>query len=131
MNKKELQNVWDEAVTPKAKDLKGEYRVKMLTGPFLFLNVPGDRKRFCGGSGFNILGKKKEWGFFFLEDAPGMLIINYDRPVNSNSVRRIRDHIRYVPERGYYIGKFNMIINGKLRFLGWFTLTKIQKEEAK
>ena len=131
MKKKELQDVWDKAVTPKAEDLKGEYRVKMLTGPFLFLNVPGDTKYFClcgANHGFNILGKNKDWGFFFLEDAPGQIVINYNEKANGKTVRRIRDHIRYVPNCGYYIGKFNMVISGKLRFLGWFTLTKIQKE---
>ena len=134
MNKKELQKIWNEAETPIAEDMKGEYQVKMLSGPFLWLNIPGDRKMFDSGSGFNILGKKKEWGFFFLEESPGKLVINYNRvPLwhkNGRIVRTIRDHIRYAPKYGYYIGKFNMVIKGKLRFLGWFTLTKI-KEEVK
>ena len=127
--KEELQKIWNSATTPKVADLEGAYRVKMLSGFFQFLNTLGDIKVFRSNVGYNVLGKDSVWGYFWLENAPGKLIINYNRGINSNRmVRRIRDHIRYVAEHKYYIGKFNMVLGNKLRFLGWFTLTKIQND---
>lgn len=128
MTKKELQETWDSAEKPKLNP-SGEYKVKMLTGgPLRLMNIPGDRKIFNDASGYNILCKKTKWGYFNLEEAPGKLVINYNRPENDNMISTIRDHIRYVPKLGYYTGKFNMLIKGKLHFLGWFTLTKTIKE---
>ncbi|MBI4837170.1 MAG: hypothetical protein HY813_02050 [Candidatus Portnoybacteria bacterium] len=118
------------------RNLKGNYRVKMCSGsPMMvhFMNLLGDCKVFERRGdrvfGHNVLGGFITWGYFVVGrsicQTTGLEVveINYNLDKNLFS-RNIRDHIREVAS-GTYIGKFNLERkDGKLVFLGHFTLTK-------
>ena len=124
---RKLNDLWRRAGTPGVCELRGEYAVKMLTGPLLALNLLRDKKKFDGkGFGHNILEVgNKRWGYFKLEQDNEMVVINYD--CENRFGNNIRDHIKRIGA-DQYIGRFNLLIRKKLRFLGYFKLTKIKKE---
>ncbi len=129
--KRALDKVFKKAESPNSAELNGEYFVDMLTGiPSLKrLNHRKIFRRKNGQTiGCNIILKNKRWGRFFLEQTVGAserseLIINYDVPKNLFISKRIRDEVRQVGN-GLYLGRFNYILFGKPRFLGYFSLEK-------
>lgn len=121
---KPYKEIWETGTVPKVTDLVGEYKVKMLSGPFLWLNILGDVKYFFLKEGYNTLGGLKDWGYFRLQVDSEKLIINYNMFQNGLIVRDIRDYIRQAKIGKYYIGKFNIVFRGKVKFLGYFTLSK-------
>jgi hypothetical protein len=84
-----------------------------------------------GVSGCNIIFRHLMWGRFYLEkgvssdpDPVSVVVINYDRADNSIMFRRIRDHVRCLEKGVLYLGRFNYIVMGTLRFLGYFSLSQ-------
>jgi hypothetical protein len=133
---RDLREVFRNARTPEVTEFHGEYLVRMLTA-MPSLHGLKHRKSFRndqkGTVGKNIVSRNFVWGNFFLEEGtmPGpeklkVVVINYDAPGNTILTRRIRDLVRAVEGDRLYLGRFNMLINGKLRFLGYFSLTKIE-----
>lgn len=123
------------AQTPDINDLKGEYRVKMLTGGFFLktlMNFLGDCKIFKREAGvvvgYNLLSGFVSWGKFFIEEKicpdtkKESLLINYDVPSNIFS-KNIRDYIREIGE-GEYLGRFGIAVGEKYKFKAYFSLTK-------
>jgi len=130
-NKRALDEIFKNAESPDPSELSGEYFVDMLTGlPSLkrFNHRKVFRRENGQTAGCNIIFKNKKWGWFFLEqtaDGSGRLetIINYGAPQNSLITKRIRDQVRRTGG-GLYLGRFNYILFGKSRFLGYFSLAK-------
>ena len=129
-----LAQVFASASLPDMSALQGEYLVDMLT-------VWPSLKRFSHRKvmyrenevvkGHNVLFRRV-WGHFFLEegvcrelDSGRAVVINYNRPENSFPVRRIRDYIRWVGDN-LYIGRFYYMLPGRMQFLGYFSLERIQ-----
>lgn len=119
---------------PDVAEFHGEYFVDMLT-VLPSLKKFSHRKIFFAENnqvkGYNILFRKKIWGHFYLErgtcgdlDSADVLVINYARRENSFSYRMI-DYVRCVEDKTLYLGRFNYIIFGKPRFLGYFTLSRV------
>jgi hypothetical protein len=112
-------------------DLDGTYYVKMLTGIIPDFSAFGHRKNFRHEGravvGENIFWEKTAWGSFRVVvrmwDEGSRTVIDYDTPQNTFS-RRIRDTIVTVQKGRLYLGKFHLVICGKPRFIGFFTLTK-------
>lgn len=134
-NNCELTEIFKNGRTPEVFEFNGEYLVDMLT-ILPSLRKFSHRKVFYTENnrvlGYNILFTNKIWGRFFLEigicqevDSLKVVVINYKRVENSFISNRIRDHIRYVQD-GVFLGRFNYLIMGKLRFLGYFSLLKIK-----
>lgn len=132
-----LWQVFKNGRLPEIGEFQGEYTVRMLTiAPSLhgmkhrkvFFQSKGD---VCGK---NILFRHLEWGSFFLKETRmqgperlQVVVINYGRPENTILTRRIRDLVRAVDGDKLYLGRFNILVRGKLRFLGYFSLTKIEQ----
>jgi hypothetical protein len=135
-NNRELREIFKNARTPEISELNGEYTVDMLT-LIPSLKRFEHRKVFypedSGVSGYNMLLNIK-WGRFFLEQETckelgslNVLVINYDKPGNLFITKRIRDHLRCVEDGDLYLGRFNSLFLGKLYFLGYFSLTKVNE----
>jgi hypothetical protein len=132
-NDAKLTEIFKNARVPDALEFHGEYLVDMLT-VLPSLKKYSHRKVFYTEhnmvKGYNILFQKKIWGHFFLEhgtcedkDSAAVLVINYARRENYFSYRMI-DYVRCVEDDTLYLGRFNYILFGKPRFLGYFTLLK-------
>lgn len=129
----ELSALFSKAEPASLSDFEGEYFVHMLT-VLPSLRKLSHRKIFYTDKktvrGRNVLFGNVSWGRFYLEEgvceAPGssrVVVINYDVPENYAFVRRIRDYVRKVDENTY-LGRLNLVILGKPRFIGYFTLEK-------
>jgi len=135
---KELDSKFIDAEAPEIDELKGIYRVEMLSGNFLMrilMNVLGDTKTFekkdNGIIGHNRLAKKINWGYFEVLMANcsvndlGLDVVEINYKVEENRLSYvIRDHIRKVEDEEY-LGRFNLLIRNKLVFCGYFSLKKI------
>jgi hypothetical protein len=113
-------------------ELRGAYAVRMLT-LMPSLHRLGHRKVFLGGSGCgagtNMFFGNVAWGRFSLEtgvqEGPEPLqvvVINYDCPENLPPTRLVRDHVRCQEPGRRYLGKLNVLVVGRLRFLAYFLL---------
>ena len=133
-NDSKLTEIFKAARVPQAIEFHGEYIVDMIT-KLPSLKRYAHRKVFYTEhntvQGYNILFKEKKWGHFFLEngtceglEAAAVLVINYARRENSFSYRMI-DYVRCIEDDTLYLGRFNYILFGKPRFLGYFTLLKV------
>ena len=133
-NNDDLAKILKKARVPDIFEFHGEYFVDMLT-VLPSLKRISHRKVFYTENnqvrGYNILFQKKIWGHFFLEhgtykgkDTLDVLVINYARRENSFSYRMI-DYVRCVEDDTLYLGRFNYVLFGKPRFLGYFTLSRI------
>ena len=122
------------ASTPEISEFEGEYFVDMLT-ILPSLKKLSHRKTFYKEKGkvlgYNLLFTKKVWGHFFLEegvceeaDSLKVVVINYGQEENSFISNRIRDQIRSIKTGNLYLGRFNYIIMGRLRFWGYFSLSR-------
>lgn len=135
-NNRNLREIFTKARTPDISELNGEYSVDMLT-LIPSLKRFEHRKVFYPGnsgvSGHNILLNIK-WGRFFLEQGTckelgslNVVVINYDKPGNLCITKRVRDHLRCVEDSSLYLGRFNVLFLGKLCFLGYFSLRKVNE----
>lgn len=133
-NNNKLDEIFKLAINPAGPELKGEYFVNMLTG-LPSLRLFSHRKLFYQENkrvlGYNVLFRKARWGHFFLEkgickemDNLEVLTINYQQGKNSSFTNKIRDYLRCVEKGNLYLGRFNYILMGKPRFLGYFSLSK-------
>ena len=133
-NNSRLTAIFKNARVPDIDKFKGEYFVDMLT-VLPSLKKLSHRKVFFNENnlvqGHNILLNNRIWGHFFLEhgtcedvDSADTIVINYARRENSFSFRMI-DYVRCVEDDTLYLGRFNYMIFGKPRFLGYFTLSKV------
>lgn len=129
-----LSELFRGATTPSPSDFAGEYDVNMLT------RVPSLRRlshrklfRREGGQvvGHNVLLSGMAWGRFRLAqgvcEAAGaveVVAIDYDVAGNSFLTRRICDHVRCLDQGVLYIGRFNFRLRGRLRFCGYFSLSR-------
>jgi len=132
-NNRKLTEIFKQAETPKISEFRGKYFVDMLTG-FPTLKKFSHRKIFYPESnkvfGHNVILANKIWGHFFLEegicekiDSLKVVVINYKREKNFFISRGIRDYVRRI-EDDLFLGRFNYLLMGKPRFLGYFTLSK-------
>lgn len=133
-NNRKLREIFSKARTPEIPELNGECAVDMLT--FIpSLERFEHRKVFypenSGVSGHNMLLNIR-WGRFFLERGTckelgslSVVVINYDRPENLCTTKRVRDHLRFVEDGGLYLGRFNVLLLDRLHFLGYFSLRKV------
>ncbi|MCK4665176.1 hypothetical protein KAU33_00400 [Candidatus Dependentiae bacterium] len=134
-NNKKLDQLFQNSTPAKVKDFSsGQFYIDMLTiTPTLrwmkhrkvFKQTPG------GIFGNNILLKKNNWGNFFLEEKKcikfpelKVVVINYDSKENSFLSNIIRDEVRYIKAGEIYLGRFNLVLFGKPRFWGYFSMTK-------
>ena len=130
---KEHNEIVTSGSLPEAQELEGEYLVTMLALPVSRRIFP-DSKIFYSESGkavgHNRLFRNLKWGRFFLEKGTlekfgslPVLVVNYNMPENTFLTRPIRDELRRV-EMGVYLGRFNLFLGGKMRFLGYFLLVR-------
>ena len=133
-NNRELDDMFRSAAVPDISDFSGEYFVDMLT-VLPSLRMFSHRKVFnadnAGVSGCNIIFRTMTWGRFYLEkgesnalDAIPVIVINYDRADNSIVFRGIRDHVRCLEKGVLYLGRFNYVVTGIPRFMGYFSLSQ-------
>jgi hypothetical protein len=131
---KELTSIIKKARVPDPFEFSGEYAGDMRT-ILPSLKKFSHRKFFFTENnqvkGYNILFQKKIWGHFYLErgtcldlGSADVLVINYAKRENSFSYRVI-DYVRCIEDKTLYLGRFNYVLFGKPRFLGYFTLTKV------
>ena len=135
-NNLKLTEIFRNAATPDISEFSGEYLVDMLT-VFPSFKRFSHRKIFHlendKVSGYNVL-LSRTWGHFFLEEGIckelGSLktaVINYNSRENTFLTGRIRDHVRRI-EKDTYLGRFNYLFYGRLYFLGYFLLEKIERK---
>jgi hypothetical protein len=134
---KRLEEVFKKARAPEITEFRGEYAVRMLTR-LPSLHWLKHRKSFSraegGVTGQNILLRGCSWGEFFLEEGvmPGreqlkVVVINYGTRGNTVVTRGIRDLVRAVDGERLYLGRLNLLIGGRLRFLGYFSLERLER----
>jgi hypothetical protein len=114
-----------------------EWRVDMLTGPIP--NMGGwplhHRKWFDDLGGCNLL-RGYRWGQFEYHsavysrkvDGDGGLVLclDYDVPeIQFKPTRRIVDYVRTTYDPDVMLGRFHVRWRGRLRFLGYFSLTRV------
>jgi len=135
-NNHKLDEIFKSAPAPDIPEFHGEYFVDMLT-ILPSLRRFSHRKVFHSENGrilgYNMLFSNKKCGHFFLEegickeaDSSKVIIINYNRPENSFLTSGVRDQVKCIEKGSLYLGRFNCLFMGKLRFLGYFSLTKIK-----
>ena len=102
----------------------------MLRGPFPDLRILSHRKRFwLDGKnvvGCNVLLTDRKWGYFRVrsgKDLERCTVIDYDFPVNTFT-HRIVDEVRVTDYANLLIGKFCVVLAGRPRRVGWFTLRR-------
>jgi hypothetical protein len=134
LNLQELDQAFREARMFDPREPRGEYAVRMLT-LMPSLHRLGHRKLFLADraspGGTNLFFRSLKWGRFFLEEglsadpAPlPVVVINYDVPGNLRATRTVRDHLREVESGRRYLGRLNVLLQGRLRFLAYFALTR-------
>lgn len=90
----------------------GEYKVKMLNGVMMLLNIFGDRKIIKGTRGHNVcMGIK--WGQFDVQEKDGYIELIYEKGKIIDKIKRVNN--------GLYSGEFYW----RGRFLGHFELRKV------
>ncbi len=133
-NNKKLTEIFKNAEDVSINDFKGEYWVEMLTGIIPNLkNVFKHRKRFFTQdnttAGYNMFFKNYIFGHFSIEEGTELdvpvIILNYNQKQNSCIFRRIKDKVRCIEKDKVYLGRLTYNLFGKFRFVGYFTLTKI------
>lgn len=128
---RQLSEIFQTAIMPNVFEFDGEYFVDMLT-ILPTLRQLHHRKLFYRENntviGYNLLFSDLRWGYFFLEEsaAEQTVAINYARRENSFVSRRIRDCVRCVEKKRLYVGKFHYCFMKQARFLGYFSLTRIE-----
>lgn len=131
-----LNDQWEIATKPTVKDLRGEFRVDILSGIFVpwawqfktWTKQFGAKKEgpFKFPCNYNIQDEKA-CGYFHLLSGEDKYLFDYDLPQNSKAWRRLRDEVRKVTD-SYFIGKIYMRFWGRYRFMGYFSLTRINEE---
>lgn len=89
--------------------------------------------------GCNLLFDNFHWGWFRVwndgraayEDSRPVLFIDYDVPENNFLTSRIRDFVRTTSDPDVLIGRFNLSLKSRARFLGYFTLTRSRTQTAR
>lgn len=135
-----LREIFLRANPPTVFELKGEYDVEVLTGPLPSLKKLKHRKAFFAGGnqgvGYNILFRATKWGWFILEadqKCPDLdtkaVKIKYQTSQNFFLFQRVSDYIKKVELSGQilYLGRIYLTIWNKPRFLGFFSLTKVNE----
>jgi len=136
-----LEAMFEEGRMPVPSDFlnkdgsPAEWAVTMLSGPIP--NMGGaplhHRKRFEQATlleGSNLMLRNWRWGHFFASsdlgcDGRPVMVLNYDVLANSLVTRSIRDHLRVTAwSDDVMIGMFHVEWRKKLRFLGYFSLTR-------
>ena len=115
---------WNDATTPELKDLQGDFKVTILSGPLLALGKIYKRweKIINNDLGVNLTDKKRSGYFKITLDDHAVL--DYNLPVNNGTWSRLQDHVKEGCN-GYFIGKIYFKLWGRYRFMGYFTLTRI------
>jgi hypothetical protein len=121
---------------PMPTDMPGtKWQVAMLSGPIP--NMGGrplrHRKVFeprMPPYGCNVQLKDWRWGRFFARldlgsDGQPVLALNFGEPKNGFLTQRICDHLRTTPDPNVMLGKFHIKWRGQLRFLSFFTLSRL------
>lgn len=114
--------------------LSGDYAVHMLS-LMPSLHRFGHRKRFLADrarpGGTNLFFRSLRWGRFLLEEGRSddpeplpVVVINYDVPGNLPPTRLVRDHLRELVPGRRYLGRLNVLLAGRLRFLAYFGLER-------
>jgi hypothetical protein len=137
-DKSSLDELFHEGTMPEPAALAGEWRVDMLTGIVPSMYRLNHRKVIEIGSGggifgSNVLFRDAKWGYFYVEkifgrafgfdDRPALLI-DYNRTINGEMSRNLRDYVRCLAP-GLFLGRFCYQFGSRLIFLGYFTLAKI------
>lgn len=130
-----LNKMYEEGLSPDPDELQGDYDIQMLTGIIPDFSRIGHIKRFYHYrgdhtvnivSGHNVFAGKLPWGYFLaLKEQWSRMetVINYGSSGNWFS-GRIRDTLSTVEAGRVYLGKFHLVIFGKPRFFGFFSMIK-------
>ena len=127
---RQLREMYDQGALPSPDEFAGEYAVDILTGPVPSGRVFGHRKRYTVEGGHrencNVLFRNSRFGYFRLaESTVGQRCAVFDYDDRRNTIlRRMRDHVRRVGD-GAYLGSYNLLIGGRLRLVGYFSMVKL------
>lgn len=129
--KEALEKIYKSGISPNPSELRGIYKITMLTGFLPDLSRFGHVKQFyhlfLNVSGYNMFDYWFKWGYFrvYLDNkkSPPETVINYNQKKNWVS-KKIIDTIVTVTPNQLYLGKFHYVIFGKRRFIGYFEMEK-------
>ena len=131
---RQLGEMYDQGRLPSPDEFAGEYAVHILTGPVPSGRAFGHRKRYTFEGGrrenCNVLFRDYRFGYFSLADSTAdqrCVVFDYDDRRNT-ILRRMRDHVRGVGD-GAYLGSYNLVIGGRLRFVGFFAMVKLAERQ--
>lgn len=124
-----LAMTWKGANNPRIEELQGRFRVDILSGPFKTMApfVKTWEKEITKAWGHNIINDKVTGRFTLVRtigDNP-LLYLDYDSAQKPAYWSRMKDEIRLV-ESKVFLGKIWMMIWGKYRFMGYFSLTRLE-----
>ena len=130
MTTKDLDIQWQEAIVPFVENMEGQFRVDILSGIFRLWACQFHTwtKKITGIAGFNLQRSSfdlKMCGYFGLWKLREFVQLDYSDKRNSKTWRRLEDHVKQV-NPDYFLGKIYMEIWGKNRFMGYFSLTRIE-----
>lgn len=136
---KEFDKTWKNATRPKHGTYNGKYRVDILSGfgvfPSFFVrswtkNIDSfvtKTGKIPFAEGYNLVDGKKTGRFVVFHNYKGSWIeLFYDTQKNTELWRRLKYHVRQV-DKDTLIGKIYIKFWGKYRFMGYFTLTRIEE----
>lgn len=119
-----LDKQWESAIAPTPKDLRGELKVKILSGPFVLWSYRFKiwLKHIGPALDYNTQDGKI-CGYFNVHYMTRKTLFDYDVAQNGSTWSRLRDTVRKVSD-GNFLGKIYLWVWGKYRFVGYFSLTK-------
>jgi hypothetical protein len=112
------------------------WRVSMVTGPLPSLTALGHRKLFRasddgGVEGCNSLDLVGRWGYFRVSEGrtpdlrQSLLLDYFAHPEQGLITSRMQDYLRTTPDFRVMVGRFYLLLWGKLRFCGYFLLEAV------
>lgn len=131
-----FDELWKESYSTSIKELQGTFDVKILSGWFKLLGmIYLVWQKIIGNDRGSNLQNKNEVGHFILseildKDDRICIYFDYNQLENVGFWLNLQDHVRQI-SKNYFIGQIYLKIRKKYRFMGYFSLLRIETEKNK
>lgn len=130
-----FDKLWKDSYPATIGELQGTFEVKILSGWFRPMGAMYSiwQKMIENEKGCNMQDNEIS-GHFLLSYSEWdkkdnfYICFDYNQPQNTGLWLRLQDHVRQI-SKNYFIGKIYLKIWGKYRFMGYFSLLRIEIEE--
>lgn len=126
-----FDKLWKDSYPATIEGLQGMFEVKILSGWFRPMGAMYKtwQKMIEDKKGCNMQDNEIS-GHFLLWHQLDYILFDYNQPRHNTKLwLRLQDQVRQT-SRNYFIGKIYFKIWGKYRFMGYFSLLRIEAEET-